>query len=82
MSIIPRFYSSYDIILKSHFCRKNFISLSLCAHCCYGRHNAQGDISFKSSYLLEFFPVLTKIILSRERIVLATLLYEHFIHLT
>ena len=36
-----RFYLSYDIkiTLKSHFCRKNFIILSLCTQRCYGRHN-------------------------------------------
>ena len=32
---------SYDIkiTLKSHFCRKNVIILSLCTQRCYGRHN-------------------------------------------
>ena len=25
--------------LKSHFCRKNVIILSLCTQRCYGRHN-------------------------------------------
>ena len=40
-------------------------------------------ISFKSSYLHEIFPVLTKIaFLSRRHLPLATLLYEQFIHLT
>ena len=36
-----RFYLSYDIkiTLKSHFCRKNVILLSLCTQRCYGRHN-------------------------------------------
>ena len=36
-----RFYLSYDIkiTLKSHFCRKNVIILSLCTQRCYGRHN-------------------------------------------
>ena len=31
----------YDIkiTLKSHFCRKNVIILSLCTQRCYGRHN-------------------------------------------
>ena len=35
-----RFYLSYDIkiTLKSHFCRKIVIILSLCTQCCYGRH--------------------------------------------
>ena len=28
-----------DITLKSHFCRKNVIILSLCTQRCYGRHN-------------------------------------------
>ena len=27
------------ITLKSHFCRKNVIILSLCTQRCYGRHN-------------------------------------------
>ena len=32
---------SYDIkiTLKSHFCRKNIIILTLCTQHCYGRHN-------------------------------------------
>ena len=36
-----RFDLSYDIkiTLKSHFCRKNVIMLSLCTQRCYGRHN-------------------------------------------
>ena len=36
-----RFYLSYDIkiTLKSHFCLKNFIILSLCTQRCYGHHN-------------------------------------------
>ena len=35
-----RFYLSYDIeiTLKSHFCCKNVIILSLCMQCCYGCH--------------------------------------------
>ena len=39
---------SYDIkiTLKSHFSRKNVISLSLCTQRCYGRHN----VSRKSIY--------------------------------
>ena len=41
------------------------------------------DISFKSSYLHENFPVYTRIaFLSRRWILLATLLYEQLIHLT
>ena len=38
---IVRFYLSYgiNITLKSHFCRKNVIILSLCTQRCYGRHN-------------------------------------------
>ena len=31
--------SIYHITLKSHFCRKNVIILSLCMQRCYGRHN-------------------------------------------
>ena len=36
-----RFYLSYDIkiTLKSHFCHKKVIILSLCTQHCYGRHN-------------------------------------------
>ena len=36
-----RFYLSYDIkiTLKSHFCRKNVMFLSLCTQRCYGHHN-------------------------------------------
>ena len=36
-----RFYLSYGIkiTLKSHFCRKYVILLSLCTQRCYGRHN-------------------------------------------
>ena len=36
-----RFYLSYDIkiTLKSYFCRKSVILLSLCKQRCYGRHN-------------------------------------------
>ena len=35
-----RFYLSYDIMitLKSHFCRKNVIILSLCSQRCYGAY--------------------------------------------
>ena len=45
-----RFYLSYDnkITLKSHFCSKNIIILSLCMQCCYGNHN----LSSKSSILM------------------------------
>ena len=45
-----RFYLSYDnkITLKSHFCSKNIIILSLCMQCCYGNHN----LSSKSSILV------------------------------
>ena len=40
-SMNVRFYLSYDIkiSLKSYFCRKNVILLSLCTQCCNGRHN-------------------------------------------
>ena len=31
--------SAIKITLKSHFCGKNAILLSLCTQCCYGRHN-------------------------------------------
>ena len=49
MSTNVRFYLSYDIkiTLKSHFCCKNVIILSLCTQRCYGRHN----VSRKSSGL-------------------------------
>ena len=35
-----RLFLSYDIkiTLKSHFCRKNVIILSICTQNCYGRH--------------------------------------------
>ena len=41
-----RFYLSYDIkiTLKSHFCRKNGIILSLCTQRCYERHNVVMDV--------------------------------------
>ena len=41
-----RFYLSYDfkITLKSHFCRKNAIILSLCTQRCYERHNVVMDV--------------------------------------
>ena len=41
-----RFYLSYDIkiTLKSHFCRKNGIVLSLCKQHCYERHNVVMDV--------------------------------------
>ena len=41
MLVFVRFYLSYDITitLKSHFCHKNVIILSLCTQRCYGRHN-------------------------------------------
>ena len=40
-SMNVRFYLSYDIkiTLKSHFCSKNIIFLSLCTQRCHGRHN-------------------------------------------
>ena len=43
-----RFYLSNDIkiTLKSHFCRINVKSLSICTQRCYGRHN----VSRKSIY--------------------------------
>ena len=39
-----RFYSSYDfkITLKSDFCRKKVIILSLCTQRCYVCHNVSG----------------------------------------
>ena len=44
-----RFYLSYDIkiTLKSHFCGKNVIILSLCTQHCYGRHNISRKSVFK-----------------------------------
>ena len=42
-STTVRFYLSYGIkitcTLRSHFCHKNVIILSLCTQRCYGRHN-------------------------------------------
>ena len=34
-----RMLDSIYHIIKSHFCRKNVIILSLCTQRCYGRHN-------------------------------------------
>ena len=41
-----RFYLSCDIkiTLKSHFCHKNGIILSLCTQRCYERHNVVMDV--------------------------------------
>ena len=41
MSTNVRFYLSYDIkiTLKTHFCPKTVIIVSLCTQRCYGRHN-------------------------------------------
>ena len=41
-----RFYLSYDIkiTLKSYFCRKNGIILSLYTQRCYERHNVVMDV--------------------------------------
>ena len=33
------YHNDIKITLKSHFCRKNVIILSLCTQRCYGRHN-------------------------------------------
>ena len=33
------YHYAIKITLKSHFCRKNVISLSLCMQRCYGCHN-------------------------------------------
>ena len=33
------YHMTLRLILKSHFCRKNVIILTLCTHCCYGRNN-------------------------------------------
>ena len=33
------YHNDIKITLKSHFCCKNVIILSLCRQCCYGRHN-------------------------------------------
>ena len=41
------YHMMIKITLKSHFCRKNFMILSLCTQCCYGRHN----VSVKSANL-------------------------------
>ena len=34
-----RMLDSIYHMIRSHFCRKNVIILSLCTQCCYGRHN-------------------------------------------
>ena len=37
--MLDSIYHDINITLKSHFCLKNFIILSLCMQRCYGRHN-------------------------------------------
>ena len=37
--MLDSIYHDINITLKSHFCRKNVIILSLGTQCCYGRHN-------------------------------------------
>ena len=37
--MLDSIYHIIKITLKSHFCRKNVIFLSLCTQRCYGRHN-------------------------------------------
>ena len=37
--MLDSIYHIIKITLKSHFCRKNVIILSLCTQRCYGRHN-------------------------------------------
>ena len=39
LQMLDSIYHDIKITLKSHFCRKNIIILSLCTHGCYGRHN-------------------------------------------
>ena len=49
------FYLSYDskITLKSHFCHKNVILLSLCTQRCYGRHNVSQK-SINHEWFIDF----------------------------
>ena len=42
---------SIKISLKSHFCRKNVIILSLCTQRCYGRHSVSLKSVFTTSGL-------------------------------
>ena len=44
--LVSIYHMALKITLKSHFCRKNVILLSLCTQRCYGRHN----VSRKSIY--------------------------------
>ena len=37
--MLDSIYHDIDITLKSHFCHKNVIILSLCMQHCYGHHN-------------------------------------------
>ena len=51
-----RFYLSYDIeiTLKSHFCRKDVILLSLMTQRCYGSHNIKPLVVYRF-YCIELF---------------------------
>ena len=42
--MLDSIYHDIDITLKSHFCHKNVIILSLCTQHCYGRHNASKNL--------------------------------------
>ena len=41
-------YHDINIILKSHFCRKNVIILSLCTQRCYWRHKISENLKTTS----------------------------------
>ena len=53
--MLDSIYHIYDIktTLKSHFCRKNLIILSLCTQHCYGRHNVSRK-SVNHSWFIDF----------------------------
>ena len=58
-----RMLDSYDIkiTLKSHFCRKNVILLSLCTQRCYGRHNVpQKSVKHYRLYCMALFHSQTR----------------------
>ena len=40
--------SIYHMTVKIHFLCKNVIILSLCAQCCYGRHNVSRKMDFNA----------------------------------
>ena len=45
--MLDSIYHDIDITLKSHFCHKNVIILSLCMQHCYGRHNGKPLVVYR-----------------------------------